>query len=136
MKDPQAALQTALVAVLTADPGVRALVGGRVYDDVPEGARRPYITLGDIQTAYVGTDCTDEADSTVELLLWSQAVGRAEVRRMVDAVRTALLAAGLDLSPDHRVVDLTVETARTAPDPDGRTARGAVTLRVQTETTE
>jgi hypothetical protein len=94
MSDPALALQGAIITTLKDTVAVTALVGERIYDDVPTAPQPtfPYISFGEGQT--VGDDleveCGDGSEVFIELHAWSRTVGFPECKQITDAVRTAL----------------------------------------------
>jgi hypothetical protein len=125
-------LQKAIVARLRADAGVTALVGQRVYDQVPTSPQFPYVSLGPDQIALSRADCYDGSEINLQVDAWSRAVGFPEVKRIGDAVRAALQDAPLSLT-GYRLLDITFVEARTFRDPDGLTSHAAMTFRALTE---
>ena len=45
-----------VLAALKADPAVAALVGGRVFDQAPEGAEHPHLVIGQCESRPVAAD--------------------------------------------------------------------------------
>ncbi len=109
------ALQEAMVARLKADAGVRALVGARVYDRVPEKAAFPYLVLDGVTETPTPADGLAEACTVAGVWrAWVQDAGtssatapRPVATRIARAVATALGGAALDLGADWALVDLT-----------------------------
>ena len=55
--DPSLELQKAIVAALKADAAVTAIINGRIYDAVPGGATKPYVSFGPFQLLPEHGDC-------------------------------------------------------------------------------
>jgi hypothetical protein len=125
MATPELELQSAIVARLKADPGVAALVAGRIYDSVPAGAAFPYVSIGPVDSVGFDPECITGFDVAQQIDCWSRAVGFPEVKKIVDAVRAALhgqeeampLATNGMTFFEHR-------TTRITRDPDGLTSHG------------
>jgi hypothetical protein len=132
VSDPSLELQKAIVARLKADSATAAIVGARIYDEVPTSAAFPYINLGEDQTIAERADCYDGSEINLTLHAWSREPGYPEVKRIADAVRASLQDAPLTLT-GHRLVDLTFIDSRVLRDPDGKTSHAVVTLRALTE---
>ncbi|GGD09154.1 DUF3168 domain-containing protein [Aquisalinus flavus] len=97
-------LQQAVYVRLTADAGVKALLGdpARVHDGVPEETIFPYLTLGAARTRdWPGVDGGQEHD--LRLTAWSRHGGRGEVKQVIAAVHAALHDASMSVSGFHLV---------------------------------
>jgi hypothetical protein len=131
--DPDLELQGLIVQTLKADPGVTALVAGRVYDQ-PPGAQPvfPYITFGPTDSNGEAPDCIDDFAIFVQLDVWSRAVGFPEAKRISDAVRVALADPALTLS-ENALVFLEHRQTRTFRDPDGLTSHAALSFEASVE---
>lgn len=133
-------LQGAIAARLKAVSAVTALIGQRVYDDVPEekkriqatGAAFPYVSFGPSDELPDNAECIQADVVTFQLDAWSRAVGFPEVRQTAAAVRAALheyeftLTANALVSFEHRAT-------RIFRDPDGLTSHAAIEFRAIVE---
>lgn len=128
------ALQKAVYAALSADAGVGALIGGRIYDLAPRNAVFPYATFGRATLADWSTGTEDGAEHRLTLDVWSRAHGKSECHAIGEAIRAALNDAALTLT-GHALVNLLFESADTARDPDGITFHGVLRFRAVTEPT-
>jgi hypothetical protein len=134
MATPELELQSAIVARLKADPGVAALVAGRIYDSVPASAAFPYVSIGPVDSVGFDPDCITGFDVAQQIDCWSRAVGFPECKKIVDAVRTALhgkeeampLASNGMTFFEHR-------TTRITRDPDGLTSHGILGFEASVE---
>lgn len=88
--DPRWELRQALRTTLLAAGEITALVSTRVYDDVPEDPKFPYIVLDTL-------DMTEEADKTNDanavtatLVVWSDYRGYKEVEQILSAIYNTL----------------------------------------------
>lgn len=127
MTSPTYELQGQIVALLKASPDLSGIIGGRVYDRVPEGVQFPYVSFGPSDEASDDADCIDGFVVTMQLDAWSRDVGFPECRRITDAVRRALTVDAIQLT-DNALVTFNHVTTRIFRDPDGLTSHGAITL--------
>ncbi|MPR62761.1 DUF3168 domain-containing protein [Ochrobactrum intermedium] len=127
MTSPTYELQGQIVTLLKASPELTALIGGRIYDRVPESPTFPYVSFGPSDEVSDDADCIDGFEVTMQLDVWSRAVGFPECRRIVDAVRKALPEDGILLA-DNALVTFNHRISRLFRDPDGLTSHGAMTF--------
>jgi hypothetical protein len=132
MTHPALALQKAVYAALTADAGVGAAIGDRIFDAAPRNAAFPYATFGDTRVGDWSTGTEEGAEHRLVLHVWSRALGKAECWAALEAIRMALHDAALDLD-GHVLVNLRFEAADVGQDRDGITWHGAARLRAVTE---
>lgn len=88
-------LQAAIWRALAGDPAVSAIVGARVFDDVPHEAENistafPRVTIGDQSALFQGTDDRDMVEVEFTVHAWSRAPGRRECLDLVSAIVQAL----------------------------------------------
>jgi len=89
--DASWALQQALYTLLSADDGLLALLGGpEIHDAVPQGAKLPYIVIGDTEVRDVAADGVALEAHDLTIAVWSAAEGRREVKEIMEALRAAL----------------------------------------------
>ena len=89
-------LQQAAYAALTADPGVKAVLGdpARVYDVAPARPVYPFAVLGEWRTsAYDGF--ADAFEHDIRLRIYSRYEGRKETRAIMAAIHDALQTSAL-----------------------------------------
>jgi hypothetical protein len=128
-------LQQAVHATLSADSAILSLLGGaRVYDDVPQGAAFPYLSL----TAFTVRDWATGTEPGAEILFtvsaWSRRAGHKEAHLIADAVRSALHDAPITLT-DYHLVNLRHEASDSRSERDGDTYRVAARFRAILEPT-
>ncbi len=128
-------VQKAIYELLSNDIEVSNAVLGRIYDQPPRHARRPFLTFGKISSDFAGGVDHDFAIHRLVLNVWSDQPGRAELYRVISALRTALETA-TEPSADVRIVDrhlasLTVESLDREVG-----AHAELTVRVTTERDE
>jgi hypothetical protein len=131
-------LQAAIVAALKASAEVAAIVGARVYDNVPRAADEitatfPFVALSGWQSITEDAECVDGEDITVTLDVWSRAVGMPEAHRLAAAVKAALHNAELILD-ETALVSIEHESTLTLRDPDGLTTHAVLDFRAFVET--
>lgn len=117
-------LQKAIYAALTAAP---AVASGAVYDDVPENAGYPRVTIGEEQVLDDGTACSDGWEVFVDINVWSRTVGFIEAKQIAAIVDARIRA--IDTVADFTVIDVSLSEQQRLRDPDGKTRRVACTYR-------
>lgn len=120
-----AELQKLVLDTLRTSQGVVSLIGQRIYDTVPSGAVQPYVSFGPVDVVEDGADCIESGEHTLQLDVWSRAVGKVEAKRIVDAIKTALHQRELTMQ-DNALVEMTVGFRSVIGDPDGLTSHGIV----------
>jgi hypothetical protein len=128
------ALQSAVVAALTANPDLTAATGGtpRVFDDVPPKTPYPYLSLGQTIERDWATSSDDGREHTLTLHVWSRTPGRREVHNIAALVRATLHLTALALD-GHRLINLRHEFTDARREPDNETYRALVRFRAVTE---
>lgn len=127
MASPSLELQGAIVSRLKATSAVTSIVGDRVYDRVPKDALFPYITIGEGDEISEDADCITGFDISLDIDVWSRAVGFPEAKRISDAIRTALTASELTITANALVYFQHRQT-RFLRDPDGITQHAVLTF--------
>lgn len=127
------ALQRSLYQALANSLELVSLLGGvRVYDDAPQSAPYPVITLGQSVIRDWSTGTEDGAEHSLTLHVWSRAGGKKQMQEIIEAIRSALHDQPLVLQ-DHYLVNLRHEFSEARLDPDGDTFHGVVRYRAVTE---
>lgn len=128
MSDPSLELQAAIIGKLKNDAGVQAVVGQRVYDEVPPNPTFPYISLGDNQVLPDKADCIDGVELFWQIDGWA----RDPTFPMPKKISKAVVAA-LDDQPitvtGYAVVVCELNTTNYLRDPDGITRHVAISFR-------
>lgn len=91
MADPLTELRVALVDQMRGDAALSAVA--RVYDEAPQSdstAFLPYATLGPSSYTIEQVDCIDGGEIMIQVDVWSNEPGQAEVTRVAGLVREAL----------------------------------------------
>jgi hypothetical protein len=126
-------LQRGVYQALADSVDLTTLLGGvRVYDDAPQAAPYPFITLGQsvVRDWTTGTD--DGAEHDLTLHVWSRSGGKNHVHKIIEAIRAVLHDRPLTLA-DHYLVNLRHQLSEARFDPDGDTFHGIVRYRAVTE---
>ena len=99
-----------------------------VYDDVSESAAPPYITLEAFTCKANGGKAVDISDVSLQLHIWSQYNGKAEVNEIANDIINVLTAVPLDLSADgFRVMSQDIDFFEAFPE-DEYGYRGVLTF--------
>lgn len=130
MLDPSLPLQTAIFQALTAHGVLPDVVGGRVYDEAPQNALTPYVSLGDCQVLPDKAGCIDGSLCYPIIDVWSTQKGYAEAKTIA-----ATILAKLDDQPENlsvagfSVTVFEIHNYQPLRDPDGITRRVNLTFR-------
>ena len=71
-----------------------------IYDDVPEDAVFPFITLGAFTDKQTGNKTADIHDISLQIHVWSEYEGKQEVNEIANDITAVLTSWPLDLSAD------------------------------------
>ena len=127
------ALQQSVFATLSADTQITALLGpSRIFDDVPQKAAFPYLTLGQSSVRDWSTATESGDEHLLTLHVWSRADGRRQTHEIMGAIKSALHNRVLSLN-GHRMINLRHEFSDARRDPEGDIYHGIVRLRAVTE---
>jgi hypothetical protein len=132
MSDASIELQGSLVTLIKADAGLTAIIAGRIYDNVPNGAAFPYLTIGNVQVLPDTAQEYDGSDIVFTIDGWSLTVGQVQIKQLGKALSAALLAATMTLV-GYRVIEVISEQTQYLIDPDGQTKHGVFVYRARTE---
>ena len=126
-------LQRSLYQALANSLDLVSLLGGvRIYDDAPQAAISPFITLGQSVIRDWSTGSEDGAEHSLTLHVWSRTGSKKEMLAIIEAIRAVLHDKPLTLE-DHYLVNLRHEFSEARLDPDGDTFHGIVRYRAVTE---
>lgn len=124
---PTLELQGGITARLKASSAVLALVGTRIYDNVPRAptgaitAQYPFIAHSASDEVQNDADCITAVDVTYELEAWSTEVGFVQALKIADAIRSSLHKYEMTLAT-NALVELNHVQTRKFRDPDGVTS--------------
>lgn len=130
MLDPSLPLQTAIFDAISAAGVLPDVVGGRVYDEAPQNAQTPYVSIGDCQVLPDKADCVDGSLCYPIIDVWSTNGGYAEAKTIAAAIM-----AKLDDQPENLSVNgfsvtiFQIHNYMPLRDPDGITRRVSLTWR-------
>ncbi len=127
-----AELQQAVFQALSADPGVSALVGGRIHDQAPRQLQFPYITFGSTSIYDWSTGTESGTEQLFTLHVWSKTPGKKETLAIMDAVRACLEHTPLSLA-SRTLVDIALEFAEARHDEDLEVNHGLLRYRAISE---
>lgn len=130
-------LQRFLYDQLRTVPEVVTLAEGRVYDRVPSTkgqvtAQFPYVSFGPVNVVDDSADCVDGETHTIQLDVWSRAVGQVECKNIVDGIRKALNRSQPELA-ESAVVAVNIPICQIVRDPDGLTTHGIIQVEIMVE---
>ena len=128
MSDPSLELQAAIVSKLKADSGVQAVVGQRIYDEVPANPTFPYISIGDNQVLPDKAECIDGTEIFWQLDGWSRDHTFPTPKQISKAVVAALDDQDLTVSGYSAIV-VELNSVNYLHDPDGITRHVAISFR-------
>lgn len=131
MIDHERALQKAMAAALKGDAAMDALLGGRVWDQAPEGAGCPYLAIGRCESRPVNAD-GGGVEQALTLTAVSRFAGSEEAKAVAAAVRARLHEATLE-ADGVRTVSLRVVWSDVFRAGDGRRTFAVLRLRAVTE---
>jgi hypothetical protein len=106
--------------------------GGRIYDGVPGGALKPYVSFGPFQMLPEHGDCLDGGEAFLTLDGWAAGPDTVQVKKLGAAIASDLDRAELVVD-GQRLIELSIEQIQYMRDPDGITAHAVVTVHAWTE---
>lgn len=106
----QDVFQGGVTALLLADPAVAAIVGEKIFDELPAHERQggpapPWVFFGPVNRRRLETGCARTWIVTSRLFAASTAFGRREAWQLTDAMNEALEGAEPDLGDDFAIVE-------------------------------
>ena len=130
------ALQKAMFQSLASSPELTVLIGpDRVFDDVPQGVKPPFLVFGETSVAPLGSASEEGEEHTIALYAWSQENGRKQATLVAGAVRKALQQLE-EIEPPHVLAALHFVSGSIARDAPSQLYRARIELRAVTETAE
>ena len=89
-----------------------------VYDNVPDGAKMPYVTLGEDTAVDWSTKLEAGQEITHTLHVWSEYKGMMETKQLIDSIIQALTETPLTVE-GFFVVTVRLDMVETMRDPEG-----------------
>ena len=133
MSTAAVALRAAIHNALVADGALTALLGGpKVYDEPPNSAAFPYVTLGEARVEDFSAGSDPGQEHRLTLHAWSRQGGHREAHQIAGALLQALDDAPLTLA-GHRLINFRFALADVRREADGRTYHALVRFRAVTE---
>lgn len=120
-------LQQAVYDTLTA-----ASLSAPIYDDVPQGAAFPYVTIGEDTLADWSTDDNEGVRAAVTVHVWDRERGRKSVKALQNEVQRALSRATMSAA-GYNFVTTDLADSESFLDADGKTRHGVQTFNVLIE---
>jgi hypothetical protein len=136
---PTLELQGGITVRLKSSSAVIALVGERIYDNVPRSpqgavnAQMPFVAHSNAQEIENDADCIEAVDITYEMEVWSDKPGRVEALRVANAVKRALHRYEMTLST-NALLELVFVQMREFRDADGVTSHVILEFAATVET--
>jgi hypothetical protein len=127
---PQWLLQQAVYSRLSGDAAL-ATMGAAVYDEVPQDAAYPYITLGDVTETSNDTMGRTGRDVTLTIHIWSQYPGSKQAKEVYGRL-DELLDRWTPTVTGWNAVQMQQEFFESFRDPDGITRHGVARYRIHT----
>jgi len=100
-----------------------------IYDDHPENAKFPYVTMGEITAKPWCDKFEDGTEIYSTIHIWSRYHGRKEVDEMSDAILQALTLSSLDLGLNFRAALDSLDSFNLIIDLDGITRHGILIMK-------
>lgn len=125
MTSPSLELQATVIARLKAVSALSALVGVRVYDNVPSDATFPYLSWGPEQAIQQDAECITGFDISLQIDAWSRGVGLGEVKQIEEQVRLALHNYETEMTTNG-LVSIEHTSTQFLRDPDGKTNHAVI----------
>lgn len=111
---------------------IAKLGGPRIYDDVPERKKPPYVTFGKIISKQWNTDTEFGMEHLLELIAWSNSAGRKDLVEISDLIVAALI--DLTGSVDGQaIVNFGHQKTETEYDASQKHFKSTLTFRVLSE---
>ena len=128
---PLGPIQEAVYGVLTGDVTLMGLVTG-VFDEVPEGAAMPYVTLGEALEQPDNSHDRFGRQTVLTMHVWVDTRGFSKATDIVERLVALLDHQPLTIAGHHHVVTR-YEFAQTLRDPNPRIRHIPIRFRVLTE---
>ena len=124
----EVAVQTAVFGLLSVNSALNALVVG-VYDEAPEDAEFPYVTIGESVHNEGDTVNTLGDDASVTVHCWSRYRGKKQIKEIQGAIYDALHRANTTYA-GYDIISINWDTSQSFIDQDGLTRHGVQSFTV------
>lgn len=121
-------LQKRLFSILVNDTELGTLIKG-VFDNVPDGQKKPYVTIGDIDLQDFGARGLNGFEGVVVLHTWSETPGREEALKIVSRLYTLLHERDLAVT-GHPTLSFRCVMSQVLKESDNRTHHGVQRFRI------
>lgn len=123
--DSSLELQAAILAVLSADAAITALVGDRIYDHAPDDCPAPYIQIGEAEVTPFKAQCMNGSDLFLTITTWADDQrASVKIKQLNARIRDLLDEQRIPVD-GHGVQTLFfIRTRGPFRDPDGVTRQG------------
>lgn len=121
-------LQASVYAKLTSTASVNNLVGGRIYDDVPQGTAYPFIQIGEESIIDNSTKTLQGQSITVNVHVFSEYRGKLEVKNILSAIYDALHDSDM-IVDEANLINFRFEFSDIVVESDGITRHGVMRFR-------
>lgn len=133
MASPSEDLQKAIYDFLVADVDIAALIGGRVYDGIPDDEATPFVAFGASDFVDASSNCIGAFMETLQLDVICEDQSRLrKCKALTWLIMSKLRDSSLSLAT-HALADLQVSVSKVQPDPDGITAHGVIQITASIE---
>lgn len=95
---PQLLLAQKIYARLTADSTLMSLVGGRIFDVVPDNVVYPFIDIGDTELEDFGSHTTSGFEGEIPIHIWTQGTTKKQNMEIGNQVYSLLHNTDLAIS--------------------------------------
>ena len=131
---PSVALQAAIISLLSSDPALSEITSGEISQNVPEGFKPPYISLGPSSFVPQSPDGLRIREETLQVDCWTDCGGNlSDVKMMADHVSRVLDGASLDLSDPFAASEVQVVLVRCFPGEGMRYEHGVIQVAATVE---
>lgn len=123
-------LQSAIYSTLNDDSTLDGIIGNnKIFDHVPQDTDYPYVRIGNISVANMGTKTLDGNEYSIDIDVWSRYRGKKEISDAMERIYDLLHEATYSVSGANMVVSQ-VRSTTTLRENDGLTAHGVIFLSV------
>lgn len=136
MPTPTNELQAFIYQRITSDPDIVALVGDRVYDDLPVAeVPYPFISFGQINALEDDAECITSTEYFFMVHVWTRIDGNRQVNELCDLVKRRLHRIDTTAAfTEHALASIWVQTIDIIPDPqDAITRQGVIRVEALVE---